>query len=178
MSRYPLRFELELAGEVAAVGSKVTGFKVGDRAFTTGAASGTYAHHCLVNQNSLHRLPSSVSFDAGAALGTAGMAAYRGLFIRGGARPGDRVLVHGATGGVGVIAVQLAVAHGMTVVGTADDQEGVALVKKMGAAHAFIHLEAGYFEKVRACGPFDVIIECLANVRACALGCLPTHLII
>ena len=155
----------DAAGVVHAVGAAVKGFKVGDRVFTTGAATGTYAHHCLVDPLSLHHLPAKVSFEAGAALGTPALAAYRGLITRGQAKPCDRILVHGATGGVGTIAVQLAVSRGMTVVGTADDAEGVALIKQLGAAHAFIHTQAGYFDQVKKCGPFDVIVECLANVN-------------
>jgi NADPH2:quinone reductase len=106
-----------------------------------------------------------VSFDAGASLGTSGMAAYRALFTRGQARPGDRILVHGATGGVGAVAVQLAVSQGMVVVGTADDDAGATLVKSLGARHAFVHMKEGYFEHVRKHGPYDVVIESLANVN-------------
>ncbi len=127
--------------------------------------TGAYAKHCLVAQTDLFHLPADISFDYGASLGTSAMAAYRALITRGEARPGDRVLVHGATGGVGVVAVQLAVRRGMTVVGTADDDKGADLVRQLGATGAFVHSREGYFEKVKALGPFDVVVECLANVN-------------
>lgn len=155
----------DASGVVHAIGPDVKSFAVGDRVFTTGAVNGTYATHCLVDQTTLHHLPQEVGFDAGAALGTAAMAAYRSLFIRGEARPGDAVLVHGATGGVGVVCVQLARANGMRVVGTADDEKGVEMLKQLGCFDAFIHHKEGYFEGVRSSGPYDVVIECLANIN-------------
>lgn len=157
----------DASGVVHAVGSNVKTLKPGDRVFTSfsGGTVGTYAHHCLVDKASTHKLPDNASFEEGASLGTSGLAAYRGLFTRGEARPGDRVLVHGATGGVGVVAVQLAVSRGMQVVGTADDEDGARLVLSLGATHAFIHNKAGYFEEVLKYGPYNVIIECLANVN-------------
>src|SRR5690242_14970623 len=89
------------AGAVEQVGSDVTEFKPGDRVYTAGSISGTYAEFALCKKQQLHPLPANVSFAQGAAMGTPYATAYRGLFQRGHAKPGETVLVHGASGGVG-----------------------------------------------------------------------------
>ena len=93
--------------------------------------------------------------------------AYRALFIRGNAKPGEVVFIHGASGGVGIAAVQLAVAAGLTVVGTAGTPEGRALVLRQGAKAVFDHTAEGYLEEVAALlgGPsrVDVVVEMLAD---------------
>eukprot|EP01060_Flectonema_neradi_P030700 TRINITY_DN4509_c0_g1_i1.p1 TRINITY_DN4509_c0_g1~~TRINITY_DN4509_c0_g1_i1.p1 ORF type:complete len:347 (+),score=64.81 TRINITY_DN4509_c0_g1_i1:75-1043(+) len=155
----------DAAGKVHCVGSDVKGLKVGDRVFTTGAATGTYSHHCLADQNDVHLLPDDVSYDAGASLGTPALAAYRAVFTRGQAKSGEKILIHGASGGVGLIAIQLAKTHGMYVVGTADNQRGVDLIKSVGCDEGFIHNEKGYFEKVKKAGPYNLIVEVIANIN-------------
>ena len=155
----------DCAGVVDAVGSAVTTLKKGDRVFTTGAATGTYAHHCLIDASDAFVLPDAVSFDVGATIGTSGMAAYRALCFRGQARPGEKLFVHGASGGVGLMAIQLARSLGLTVVGTADNQAGVDLIRSVGASHGFVHHDKDYMQGVKAHGPYDLVIECLANVN-------------
>ena len=155
----------DASGIVDAIGKSVVGFKKGDRVFTTGAATGTYSHHCLVDVNDIHLLPNDVTFDAGASLGTPALAAYRAVFTRGEAKSGDKILIHGASGGVGLIAIQLAKSHGMTVVGTADNQRGVNLIKSVGCDEGFIHNKKGYFEDVKKSGPYDLIVEVIANIN-------------
>src|SRR5207249_2956883 len=94
--------------------------------------------------------------------------AYRALFSRAHARAGESVLVHGASGGVGIAGVQLAAALGMTVYGTAGTEEGRRLVKEQGAAHVLDHRAEGYLEELlRLTGGrgVDVILEMLANVN-------------
>src|SRR6185503_16327451 len=121
------------AGEVDTVGSDVKDFRHGDRVYVAGdnlavAGSGSYAEYALCNPTMLHRLPAKVTFAQGAALGVPYGTAYRALFHRAQARAGETVLVHGATGGVGIAAVQLARAHGMTVIGTGGTERGLTLV--------------------------------------------------
>ena len=108
----------DAAGVVASVGEGVTSVKVGDRVYTSGSLSGTYAEQTLCTEAQVHPLPAKVSFEQGAAMGVAYGTAYRGLFQRGGAKPGETLLVHGASGGVGTAAVQLARAAGLLVIGT------------------------------------------------------------
>src|ERR1019366_559857 len=104
------------AGDVVmAVGSGVKGVKAGDRVYPSGPNSGTYAEQVLCGEAQVYRLPDTVSFEQGAAMGVPYGTAYRGLFQRAEAKPAETVLVHGASGGVGSAAVQLARAAGMTV---------------------------------------------------------------
>ena len=84
--------------------------------------------------------------------------------IRANARPGDTVLVHGASGGVGVAAVQIARSYGMRVIGTAGSQKGMELVKEAGVESVFDHTQEGYLDAVNAAmGGIDVVLENAAH---------------
>lgn len=157
----------DAAGVVEAVGEGVEEFVVGDRAYTDHRASGAYAERLVCDAAHAHPLPENVSFAQGAALGIPYATAFRALFVRGQMRPGETVLVHGASGGVGIAAVQLARAAGLSVIGTAGTEAGRQLVGEQGAHHVFDHHDADYLERARARTPggrgFDGIIEMLAN---------------
>ncbi len=156
------------AGVIEQVGSDVNEFKAADRVYTAGSISGTYAEFVLCKTEQVHRLPANVSFAQGAAMGTPYATAYRGLFQRADARPGETVLVHGASGGVGTAAVQLARARGLRVCGTAGSDEGRKLAREQGAHEVFDHRAPDHFEHVmKATGGrgVDVIVELLANVN-------------
>src|ERR1035438_8461052 len=140
------------AGVIAAVGASVTRVEAGTRVYTSGALSGTYAEQTLCLEAQVHRLPDNVSFEQGAAMGVAYGTAYRGLFQRGDAKAGETVLVHGASGGVGTAAVQLARAAGMVVIGTAGSDAGLNLVKEQGAHHVLNHSADGYRSEERRVG--------------------------
>lgn len=131
--------------------------------------SGTYAEHVLCTEFQAHPLPDKISFNQGAAIGVPYGAAYRALFQRAGAQAGESVLVHGASGGVGIAAVQLARKTGMRVIGTAGSEAGCELVLAQGAHYVLNHRDdSGYLEKIRklTCGKgIDVILEMLANVN-------------
>src|SRR5437762_10113315 len=155
-------------GVVEHVGSDVTEFKPGDRVYTAGSLSGTYAEFALCKKEQVHPLPENVSFAQGAAMGTPYATAYRGLLQRADAKPGETVLVHGASGGVGTAAVQLARADGLRVFGTAGSDEGLKLAREQGAHERFDHRAPDHFEQVmKATGGrgVDVIVEMLANVN-------------
>ena len=94
-------------------------------------------------RRSFNRCPTNVSFEQGAAIGVPYGTAYRGLFQRAEAKPAETVLVHGASGGVGTAAVQLARAAGMTVIGTAGSDDGMKLVTEQGAHHVLNHSVRG-----------------------------------
>ena len=156
------------AGVVEQVGANVSNFKAGDRVYTAGSLSGTYGEFALCKKEQVHPLPANVSFAQGAAIGTPYATAYRGLVQRAGAKPGETVLVHGASGGVGTAAVQLARAHGLRVLGTAGSDEGLKLAREQGAHEMFDHRAPDHFEQVmKATGGHgvDVIVEMLANVN-------------
>jgi NADPH2:quinone reductase len=158
----------DAAGVVEAVGPGVRSVSVGERVYTSGSKSGTYAELALSDAADVHPLPEKVSFEAGAALGVPYATAYRALVQRGGARSGEMLLVHGATGGVGLAAVQIAVSRGVRVVGTGGTEEGRRLVEAEGAERAFDHHAEGYLEQVREWSGgrgVDLILEMLANVN-------------
>lgn len=138
----------DAGGVVRAVGAGVTKVKPGDRVYTGGSLSGTYAELALCPEAAVHPLPDPASFAQGAALGVPYATAVRALFQLGKAKAGETVLVHGASGGVGLAAVQLAKAAGLTVLGTAGTLEGEALVTGCGAAYALDHGAAGYLDRI------------------------------
>ena len=158
----------DAAGEVESIGAGVTNVKAGDRVYVAGSISGTYAEKTLAEAQRVHPLPSNVSFSQGAALGVPYGTAYRALFHRADTRPSDIVLVHGATGGVGIAAVQLAVAHGCRVIGTGGSEAGRKLVSDQGAALVLDHHARDYVDHIMrftAGNGVDVILEMLANVN-------------
>lgn len=156
------------AGTVEAVGEGVEWVAAGDRVYTGGSVSGTYAEKALCLESQVHPLPAHVSFAQGAAVNVPYATAYRALFHRAQARTGEVLLVHGASGGVGTAAVQLARAAELTVIGTAGTDEGRRLVKENGAHHVLSHRDAGYLDQVldlTGGRGVDVILEMLANVN-------------
>src|SRR5437773_6019758 len=155
-------------GVVEQVGADVSEFKAGDHVYTAGSISGTYAEFALCKKEQVHPLPANISFAQGAAMGTPYATAYRGLLQRGDAKPGETVLVHGASGGVGTAAVQLARARGLRVFGTAGSDDGINLTRQQGAHEVFDHRAPDHFEQImKATGGHgvDVIVEMLANVN-------------
>lgn len=159
------------AGVIEAVGPGVKHRKVGQRVYVAWCLTGTYAEKTLCKEFQTHPLPESVSFAQGAAVGVPYGAAYRALFQKANAQPGEQVLIHGASGGVGIAAVQLARAAGLRVIGTAGSEKGRQLVLEMGAHEALDHHRPDHMEKARelTCGDgLDLIIEMLANQNLAA----------
>ncbi|XP_046567471.1 quinone oxidoreductase-like isoform X1 [Haliotis rubra] len=159
---------MDIAGVVHDVGADVKKFKKGDRVYSMRTSSGGYAEFTTVEEKYIGRLSDGITFQQGAGIGVPYYTAYRALLLRGEARPGQTVLVHGASGGVGSAAVQVAKSLGIRVLGTAGTPEGVEAVKKNGADVVFNHREEGYIQKIMDAtggeGP-DVILEMLANVN-------------
>jgi NADPH2:quinone reductase len=158
----------DAAGIVEAVGDGVSGVVAGDRVYTSETVTGAYAELAICNATRVHPLPGSVSYAQGAAVGVPYATAWRALFQRIRSVPGETVLVHGASGGVGIAAVQIARAAGLQVFGTAGTAEGIALVLRERAHAVFDHRSEGYLEEaVAAAGGrgFDIILEMLANVN-------------
>ena len=156
------------AGVVAAVGPDVTRWRPGQRVYFTWAVSGSYAEQVLCAEANLYPLPEAVSFSQGAAVGVPYGTAYRALFQRAHALPGETVLVHGASGGVGLAAVQIAVVAGLRVIGSAGSEGAMALVQSQGAHQVVNHKDPGYLDRVRECTGgvgVDVILEMLANAN-------------
>jgi NADPH2:quinone reductase len=162
----------DAAGVIDQIGAQVDGWAVGDRVYISGTAAGkahgAYAELAACEAAQVHRLPAHISFAQGAGLFVPYVTAWRALFGRANARAGDTVLIHGASGGVGIAATQFARAAGLTVIGTAGTGDGLAVVLGQGAHHAVNHRDEGYREQITALaggrGP-DLIIEMLANVN-------------
>jgi len=158
----------DAAGTIEAVGRGVTKVKPGDRVYTSKTLTGAYAEYALALDEQVYRLPDNVSFEQGAGVWVPCGTAFHALHHFAQARGGETILVHGASGGVGTAAVQMARAMGMTVFGTAGTDKGLDLVKREGAHQAFNHRSAGYQQEiVKASGDkgMDVILEMLANVN-------------
>ncbi len=159
---------IDAAGIVEAVGPGVTRPTVGQRVYVAGTISGTYAEQALCHENQVHPLPPQVSFAQGAAVNVPYATAYRALFQLAHATPGETAFIHGASGGVGIAAVQLARAAGLKVIGTAGTEKGRALVAGEGAQQVLDHRAADYLEHLRTLTGgrgVDIILEMLANVN-------------
>jgi NADPH:quinone reductase len=157
------------AGEIEQVGDGVAGLERGDRVYVASTPpAGTYAERVACAASQVHALPANVTFPQGAALGVPYATAYRALFQRAGARGGETVLVHGATGGVGIAAVELAHARGLRVIGTGGTDEGRQAAREHGADLVLDHRAADYTRDIMdATGGrgVDLIVEMLANVN-------------
>jgi NADPH2:quinone reductase len=164
----PLTPGADLAGIVDTVGQQVTSVKPGDRVYTHATVSGAYAELAVCEEPQVHPLADRLSFAQGAAIGVPYGTAWRALFLKVNARPGESVLIHGASGGVGVAATQIARAAGMRVIGTAGTEKGLRLVQAQGAHHVLNHRDANYLEQVLLLTGgrgADVILEMLTNVN-------------
>jgi NADPH2:quinone reductase len=156
------------AGVVTAVGRGVKAVKPNARVYVEGALTGTYAQACLAEARNVHPLPPLLSFAQGAALGVPYGTAHRALFAKAFAKKGETVLIHGASGGVGVAAVQLAKTAGLKVIGTAGSEEGLRLVKEQGAHFILNHKSPGYLgELMEYTGGkgVNLILEMAAHVN-------------
>jgi NADPH:quinone reductase len=162
----------DAAGLVEAAGDGVTHVKPGDRVFITGTTSpgftGAYAELALSRAAQVHPLPDALTFAQGAAIYIPYGTAWRSLFQRADGRPGETVLVHGASGGVGVAATQIARAHGFRVIGTGGTDAGRDLVRQQGAHHVLDHKSADYLEKLMALTDgrgVDIILEMASHLN-------------
>lgn len=156
------------AGVVEALGDGVAGLSVGDRMYVAGAKTGTYAELCVAAASDVRALPAAATFAQGAALGVPYATAWRGLMQRGGAQAGETVLINGATGGVGVAALQFARNAGLTIFATGGSEAGRDFLRAQGAHQVFDHADPAYRQAVlEATGGQGVhlILEMLANVN-------------
>jgi len=159
---------LDGAGVVERVGANAKRWKVGDRVYIGMPVTGTYAQQVLCEESGVYSLPEHDSFKQGAAVHVPYATAFRALFHKAQARGGETVFIHGASGGVGIAAVQLARAAGLQVIGTAGSDVGKKLAEKEGAHHILDHNSPGYLDQAMALTGgrgMDVIIEMLANVN-------------
>ena len=144
----PFTSGMECAGIVEAIGDGVTNVSVGDEV-VGGNKTGAFAEYDLLPAQALTRKPSAMSFSQAAAYPTAYLTAYVSLVRRAHLRPGETLLVHGASGGVGLAAVDLGKLLGATVIATGSSDSKLAAVKSHGADHV-LNVNEGFREQVKA----------------------------
>jgi NADPH:quinone reductase len=151
----------DAAGIVEKVGENITKVKVGDRVYTADSVSGTYAEYVICKENQVNLLPEKISFEQGAGVFVPYATSYRALFQKANAKIGETVLIHGASGGVGIAAIQWAKNAGLKVIGTASSPKGLELIKQQGCDVVLDHSKPDYLQGIEA----DIILEMLANVN-------------
>jgi NADPH2:quinone reductase len=133
----PFIIGCDLAGKVEAVGPAAARFRVGDRVWGTNQGllgrQGTFAEYCAVDEAWLYPTPDGTSDEAAAACALVGVTAHLGLFREAKLQAGESIFVHGGTGGVGAMVVQMAKAAGARVIATGGSAEKVARCKELGA---------------------------------------------
>jgi NADPH:quinone reductase-like Zn-dependent oxidoreductase len=148
-----------LAGTVEAVGEDVTGFKPGDEVF--GSGDGSFAPYACVRTGKLAPKPANISFDQAATVPVSGVTALQGVRDHGRVQPGQRVLIVGASGGVGSFAVQIAKAFGAEVTGVCRTAK-VDLVRALGADHVVDYTREDFADGRHR---YDVILDIGGNSR-------------
>lgn len=159
---------LDGAGVILSVGPEVTDRKAGDRVYITGSRTGSYAEFTACRSSDTHLLPTNITFEQGAALNIPYATAYRALHQKAHALAGETVLIHGASGGVGIAAIQIARNIGLNVIGTVGSETGEALALANGAHQVVFHNQPDYLAKILALTNghgVDLILEMLANVN-------------
>jgi NADPH:quinone reductase-like Zn-dependent oxidoreductase len=153
-----LRLGVDFAGTVEAVGKNVTQFKPGDEVF--GGKGGAFAEYvCPRADRSIAMKPANVSFEQAASVNIAGLTALQGIRDKGKVQPGQKVLINGASGGVGTFAVQIAKSYGADVTGVCSTRN-VDLVKSLGADHVIDYTKEDFTKGEQK---YDVILDNVAN---------------
>jgi NADPH:quinone reductase-like Zn-dependent oxidoreductase len=148
----------DFSGTVESIGSKVTRFKPGDKVF--GGSRGAYGEYILMSDDRAIALkPENISFDQAAAVSIASTTAIQALRDHGLLKKGDKVLINGASGGVGTFAVQIAKAMGAEVYGVSSTRN-VERVKAIGADHVYDYKKESYIDSD---GQFDLIVDMVGN---------------
>ena len=152
------RMGVDFAGTVEEVGDKVTRFKPGDEVF--GGRSGAFAEFVVIpDDRALAIKPANVTFEQAASVPIAAITALQALRDKGQLKPGQKVLINGASGGVGTFAVQIAKSFGAEVTGVCSTRN-VEMVRSIGADHVFDYTKESYIESAQQ---FDLIIDNVGN---------------
>ncbi len=147
----------DVAGEVEAVGAKVTRFRPGDAVF--GWCAGSFAGYAVASEDALALKPANLTFEQAAAVPMAGLVALQALRDHGNVRAGQKVLINGASGGIGTVAVQIAKALGANVTGVCSTRN-VDMVRSIGADHVVDYTLEDF---TRGGQQYDVILDNVGN---------------
>jgi NADPH:quinone reductase len=159
---------MDAAGTIKAVGLKITRLRPGHRVYAIGSRSGAYAQEMICAESQVFPLPWNVSFQQGACIGIPYAAAYRAFVQKAKVKAKQTILIHGASGGVGIAAVQLAKHLKCTVFGTASSDKGRALVMQQGASFVFDHSRPDYVQEIMKATEnrgVDVVLEMRADLN-------------
>ena len=152
------RFGTDFAGVIEAIGKNVTDFKAGDEVF--GAKNGAVAEHiCVKMDRGIVMKPSNITFEQAGSVGVAGLTALQGLRDKGRIQAGQKVLINGASGGVGTFAVQIAKSFGAEVTGVCSTRN-VDLVKSIGADHVIDYTKEDFTKTDQR---YDMIYDLVGN---------------
>ena len=157
------RLGVDVAGRVEAVGGSVTQFKLGDEVF--GAARGALGEYVCASENRLVLKPKDLTFEQAAAIPIAGVTALQGLRDRGKLQPGQRVLINGASGGVGTFAVQIAKAFGAHVTGVCSTRN-LDMVRSLGADQVIDYTKEDFTGSGQQ---YDLVLDNVGNHSLSAL---------
>jgi NADPH:quinone reductase-like Zn-dependent oxidoreductase len=152
-----IRLGQDVAGEVEAVGRAVTLFKPGDEVY--GAGGGAFAEYVRTNEMNLVAKPAEITFEQAAAVPIAGVTALQGLRDHGQLKAGQKVLINGASGGVGTFAVQIAKVLGAEVTAVCSGRN-VELVKSLGADHVIDYTKDDF---TAASETYDIVLDNVGN---------------
>src|SRR3954469_20581066 len=151
------RFGIDCAGTVEAVGKNVTQFKPGDEVF--GVANGAIAEYACAAERTLVTKPDNITFEQAGSVGVAGLTALQGLRDHGNIQPGQKVLVNGASGGVGTLAVQIAKAFGAEVTAVCSSRN-LEQARSMGADHVIDYTKEDFTKGDQR---YDMIFDNVGN---------------
>ncbi|NUQ82445.1 MAG: NADPH:quinone reductase [Bacteroidetes bacterium] len=159
---------IDLAGEVVEISDGVIHVKPGDRVYSAGCLTGSYAEYALAKASQVFHLPDNLSFSQGATIHVPYATAYRALMLKANARPGETVLVHGGTGGVGIAAIQICRWKGMTAIATAGSAHGANILKSIGTSAVVDHHDPEHFQTIISLTEgrgVDIILEMMASLN-------------
>jgi len=158
--KFPIIMGTEVAGEVVRLGKNVSGLKPGDRVFAgLSHKGGAYAELVSVNQKKVSKIPSALSYDDAATLAVAGMTPLQAFTLHYKVKPGDKVLINGASGGVGTYAVQIAKILGAHVTAVCSNRN-IDFVKELGADEVIDYTQEDFRKRHNT---FDIILDAAAN---------------
>ncbi len=151
------RLGVDVAGQVEAVGGNITQFKPGDEVF--GSCQGAFAEYVCAPESALVTKPNNVTFEQAASAPVAAFTALQGLRDKGQIRPGQKVLINGAAGGVGTFAVQIAKSFGAEVTGVCSTRN-VDMVRSIGADRVIDYTQEDFTKRGQR---YDLIFDCVGN---------------